>query len=174
VLRAAATEAPPVASTSKPAGPIIMNGQILHSLTPKRLELVNGMSEYVEQQVYPLLKPVDKCWQPYDFLPRSEDPDFLDKVRKRRAGAAGRRRAGGAREARDPRRARAARRRRQRRCRDVADTAAPRALARRRAAASFFPLCAKREARANPPPPPLSKSKPHAPRNTHDDHHDTR
>ncbi len=28
----------------------------------------------------PLLKPVDKCWQPADFLPASEDPDFLDKV----------------------------------------------------------------------------------------------
>lgn len=80
---AAATEAPPVASTSKP-GPIIMDGQILHSLPPKRLELVNGMSDYVEQQVYPLLKPVDKCWQPYDFLPRSEDADFMDKVRGRR------------------------------------------------------------------------------------------
>ncbi len=54
---------------------------MLHSITPKRLELVNGMSDYVEKQVYPLLKPVDKCWQPYDFLPRSEDADFMDKVR---------------------------------------------------------------------------------------------
>ncbi len=32
-------------------------------------------------QVVPLLKPVEKCWQPADFLPPSEDPDFLDKVR---------------------------------------------------------------------------------------------
>lgn len=31
-------------------------------------------------QVVPLLKPVDKCWQPADFLPPSEDPDFLEKV----------------------------------------------------------------------------------------------
>lgn len=31
-------------------------------------------------QVLPILKPVDKCWQPADFLPPSEDPDFLDKV----------------------------------------------------------------------------------------------
>jgi acyl-[acyl-carrier-protein] desaturase len=31
-------------------------------------------------QVMPLLKPVDKCWQPADYLPASEDPDFLDKV----------------------------------------------------------------------------------------------
>jgi len=59
----------------------VLNGQVLHSTTPKRLELVNGMSDYVETQVYPLLKPVDKCWQPYDLLPRSEDADFMDKVR---------------------------------------------------------------------------------------------
>ncbi len=31
-------------------------------------------------QVLPVLKPVDKCWQPADFLPDSSDPDFLDKV----------------------------------------------------------------------------------------------
>jgi hypothetical protein len=31
-------------------------------------------------QVTPLLKPVDKCWQPADFLPASEDPDFTGKV----------------------------------------------------------------------------------------------
>ena len=28
----------------------------------------------------PLLKPVDKCWQPADLLPESSDPDFMDKV----------------------------------------------------------------------------------------------
>jgi acyl-[acyl-carrier-protein] desaturase len=32
-------------------------------------------------QVQPLLKPVEKCWQPADFLPPSEDPYFLDQVR---------------------------------------------------------------------------------------------
>jgi hypothetical protein len=46
-------------------------------------------------QVQPLLKPVDKCWQPADFLPASEDPDFMDQVRPpaagRQARSAGRR-----------------------------------------------------------------------------------
>lgn len=31
-----------------------------------------------------MLKPVDKCWQPADFLPASQDPDFLDKVHELR------------------------------------------------------------------------------------------
>lgn len=28
----------------------------------------------------PVLKPVSKCWQPYDMLPKPEDPDFVDQV----------------------------------------------------------------------------------------------
>lgn len=62
------------------ASPIIMNGQVLHSITSERLELVKGLAQHVTDNVYPLLKPVEKCWQPSDLLPPSEDPDFLDKV----------------------------------------------------------------------------------------------
>jgi acyl-[acyl-carrier-protein] desaturase len=38
-------------------------------------------------QVLPILKPVEKCWQPADFLPPSEDPDFLDKVRSQHSSS---------------------------------------------------------------------------------------
>lgn len=136
------------ASASKP-GPIVMNGQVLHSISAERLALVRSLDNFVEEevsqpvlciwtvcwallplslatdlvpgrrqprvrcscavtcnfnlitsacprhdhqlarvsrdhattQVTPILKPVDKCWQPTDFLPPSEDADFLDKVR---------------------------------------------------------------------------------------------
>lgn len=61
-------------------GPIIMDGQVLHSLTPARLELINSMGEFAAEQVVPLLKPVDKLWQPQDFLPDPESPDFLDAI----------------------------------------------------------------------------------------------
>lgn len=80
----AVAEAPPAAA--KP-GPIIMDGQVLHSITEARLDLVKSIGGYVEEQVMPMLKPVDKCWQPADFLPPSEDPDFEDKVRELRARA---------------------------------------------------------------------------------------
>jgi len=83
VTRAAAVDAP-----AKKQGPIIMNGQVLHSLTAERLDYVRSMGDFMEKQVQPLLKPVEKCWQPYDLLPRSEDPDFMDKVRDLRARAA--------------------------------------------------------------------------------------
>ncbi len=44
----AATERP--RSAAQP-GPIIMNGQVLHSITQERLELVKSLGPYMEQQV---------------------------------------------------------------------------------------------------------------------------
>nr|ABP57425.1 stearoyl-ACP-desaturase [Haematococcus lacustris]ABU84867.1 stearoyl-ACP-desaturase [Haematococcus lacustris] len=82
-----AVVAEPKLLVSKPS-PIILNGQIAHSITHERLELVRGMGDYMEANVVPLLKPVDKCWQPNDLLPHSEEPDFLDKVHDLRKRAA--------------------------------------------------------------------------------------
>lgn len=75
--RAALVETP----TKAAQGPIIINGQVLHSITQERLELVGSMDDYVEREIVPLLKPVDKCWQPTDYLPAPEAPEFLDAVR---------------------------------------------------------------------------------------------
>nr|QKY14962.1 plastid acyl-carrier-protein desaturase/stearoyl-ACp-desaturase (STAD) [Polytomella parva] len=61
-----------------------MNSQILHSLTPARLECIRNIEDKVEKTVLPLLKPVEKCWQPSDYLPDPKDADFLDKVRELR------------------------------------------------------------------------------------------
>lgn len=82
-----AVQTPAAAHVAK-QGPIIMNGQILHSISAERLAIVKSMDQFVEDEVTPLLKPVDKCWQPADFLPNSEDPYFLDELqvlRKRTA-----------------------------------------------------------------------------------------
>jgi hypothetical protein len=38
-------------------------------------------------QVLPLLKTGTQAWQPSDFLPASNDPDFEDKVRGSRGAA---------------------------------------------------------------------------------------
>lgn len=69
-----------VAAPTTNQGPIVMNGQILHSLTPARLEIIQSMDTFAAEHVVPLLKPVDKCWQPQDYLPDPESPDFLDAV----------------------------------------------------------------------------------------------
>lgn len=69
-------------------GPIILNGQLAHSLTRERLEVVRSLDDWAESDLIKLLKPVDKCWQPTEFLPDSADPDFEDKVRELRKRAA--------------------------------------------------------------------------------------
>ena len=53
---------------------------MLHSLSKERLELVNSLEPYVRERVMPLLKPVEKCWQPADFLPDPSKGDYLDQV----------------------------------------------------------------------------------------------
>lgn len=106
--------AAPAKEAHAPAqGPIILNGQVLHSSTAKQLEIVRdlGSSGYLQKQVragqrqqqqrasrphvlvlthsrmfpqvLPLLKTGTQAWQPSDFLPASNDPDFEDKVRQR-------------------------------------------------------------------------------------------
>jgi hypothetical protein len=93
-----------------------MNGQVLHSSTEKQLELVRHLSKsgYLQKQVghaaapcpclshkvagadpvvllqvLPLLKTGTQAWQPSDFLPASQDPDFEDKVCVEGGGGAG-------------------------------------------------------------------------------------
>lgn len=57
-----------------------VHAQVLHSLSKERLELVNSLEPYVRERVVPLLKPVDKCWQPADYLPDPSKGDYLDQV----------------------------------------------------------------------------------------------
>eukprot|EP00891_Asterochloris_glomerata_P004275 jgi/Astpho2/4275/Aster-05224 len=60
--------------------PTVINGQVLHSISAHQLELLNSMEGYVESEVLSKLKPVEKCWQPADFLPEGNDPDYVDKI----------------------------------------------------------------------------------------------
>lgn len=78
VMRTNAVAAP---EAKAPAGPHIMvRGQVTHSILPERLELIKGMDDFAEKEILPLLKPVDKLWQPQDFLPHPESPEFTDAV----------------------------------------------------------------------------------------------
>lgn len=73
------------APDTKPAeGPIILDGQVLHSIEPHRLDVVRSMEKdgWVERELMKMLKPVEKSWQPADYLPDGADPDFIDKVRE--------------------------------------------------------------------------------------------
>ncbi|KAK3233316.1 hypothetical protein CYMTET_56379 [Cymbomonas tetramitiformis] len=61
----------------------------MHSTTQDQLEVVTSLNDFAAGELMGLLKPVEKCWQPQDYLPDPESPDFLDQVadlRKRSAG----------------------------------------------------------------------------------------
>ncbi|KAL3150752.1 Stearoyl-[acyl-carrier-protein] 9-desaturase 7, chloroplastic, variant 3 [Trebouxia sp. C0010 RCD-2024] len=85
VQASAIADAPPAHTSrvsEKPLGegPTVINGQVLHSLSKERLALVNSLEPYVRERVMPLLKPVEKCWQPADFLPDPSKGDYLDQL----------------------------------------------------------------------------------------------
>ena len=81
VESAPASEAQSSNGTAK-QGPTVINGQILHSIEPARLDVINSLERegWVERELMKMLKPVEKSWQPADYLPDGADPDFLDKV----------------------------------------------------------------------------------------------
>ncbi|KAG8371183.1 hypothetical protein BUALT_Bualt13G0060500 [Buddleja alternifolia] len=52
-------------------------------MPPKNVEVFKSLESWASTNVLPLVKPVDKCWQPIDFLPDPARPvnEFLDEVR---------------------------------------------------------------------------------------------
>ena len=73
---AAAAEAPPK------EGPIILDGQVLHSIEPHRLDVINSMEKdgWVDRELSKMLKPVEQSWQPADYLPDPASDTFMDEV----------------------------------------------------------------------------------------------
>ncbi|XP_074563258.1 LOW QUALITY PROTEIN: stearoyl-[acyl-carrier-protein] 9-desaturase 1, chloroplastic-like [Curcuma longa] len=61
-----------------------------HSMPPEKVEVFRSLESWAERELLPLLKPVEKCWQPTDFLPDSSRPteEFEAEVRELRARAA--------------------------------------------------------------------------------------
>lgn len=78
--RAVASPAP-----ASSAGPTLVVApdaeQAMHTITEERLELVRGLTDFAENDLLPILKPVDKCWQPQDLLPDPESDGFLDELK---------------------------------------------------------------------------------------------
>jgi acyl-[acyl-carrier-protein] desaturase len=40
------------------------------------------LSKEMDDIIETYLKPIDENWQPADFLPQSNDPNFLDEVKE--------------------------------------------------------------------------------------------
>ncbi|KAK6157282.1 hypothetical protein DH2020_011530 [Rehmannia glutinosa] len=69
----------PISAVAKLPPPTLRH----HSMPPEKVEVFKSLEPWVSKHVLPLLKPVDKCWQPSEFLPDSTKPvnDFMDEVR---------------------------------------------------------------------------------------------
>lgn len=79
---------PPPSAVAAPPRP---HQSITHSMPPEKMEIFKSLEPWASKWILPLLKPVDMCWQPNEFLPdpARRDTDFFDEVRALRERAAG-------------------------------------------------------------------------------------
>ncbi|XP_055830520.1 stearoyl-[acyl-carrier-protein] 9-desaturase 6, chloroplastic-like [Solanum dulcamara] len=56
--------------------------QVTHSMPPEKLGIFKSLESWVSKNILPLRKPVEKCWQPIEFLPDpSQGPNaFAEEV----------------------------------------------------------------------------------------------
>ena len=62
---------------------------VMKGLTATRRAVIEDMSGFAAGELSTLLKDPDTNWQPQDWLPNPESVDFLDQVRARDGGNAG-------------------------------------------------------------------------------------
>ncbi|GLJ25040.1 hypothetical protein SUGI_0479250 [Cryptomeria japonica] len=63
------------------------HGQVIHSMPPEKIDLFKSLEGWAKDNILPHLKPVEKCWQPSDFLPVASSEGFEDQVRELRKRA---------------------------------------------------------------------------------------
>ena len=78
-------------------GPVVIDGQVAHSMTEQRFEIVQSLEPFLRKEVHDptrdrraihllsfqvlkYLKPVEKIWQPADYLPVPQSENFMDEV----------------------------------------------------------------------------------------------
>ncbi|KAH9326672.1 hypothetical protein KI387_006850 [Taxus chinensis] len=58
--------------------------QVLHSMPPQKIEIFKSLEGWAEDNILIHLKPVEKSWQPQDFLPDPASEGFIDDVKELR------------------------------------------------------------------------------------------
>ncbi|KGN62372.1 hypothetical protein Csa_018662 [Cucumis sativus] len=54
--------------------------QVTHSMPPQKMEIFKSLEDWAEENLLVHLKPVERCWQPQDFLPDSAFEGFHEQV----------------------------------------------------------------------------------------------
>ncbi|XP_054812995.1 stearoyl-[acyl-carrier-protein] 9-desaturase, chloroplastic [Prosopis cineraria] len=61
--------------------------QVTHSMPPQKIEIFKSLEAWAEENILVHLKPVEKCWQPQDFLPEPSSDGFDEQVKELRERA---------------------------------------------------------------------------------------
>ncbi|KAK8519458.1 hypothetical protein V6N13_133381 [Hibiscus sabdariffa] len=61
--------------------------QVTHSMPPQKIEIFKSLEDWAENNILTYLKPVEKCWQPHDFLPDPTSDGFYEQVKELRERA---------------------------------------------------------------------------------------
>ncbi|KAM3759436.1 hypothetical protein ACB098_01G119900 [Castanea mollissima] len=74
---------PPITAVSAATATIALPQRRAHTMPPEKAEVFKSLENWATKSVLPLLKPVEQCWQPQDFVPDPALPfeEFKDQVR---------------------------------------------------------------------------------------------
>ena len=62
-----------------------VNLEVIRPMPPEKVEIFKYMEDWASENILTLLKPVEKSWQPQDFLPDPASNGFLEQVKELRA-----------------------------------------------------------------------------------------
>eukprot|EP00252_Welwitschia_mirabilis_P017129 TRINITY_DN38014_c0_g1_i1.p1 TRINITY_DN38014_c0_g1~~TRINITY_DN38014_c0_g1_i1.p1 ORF type:complete len:402 (+),score=41.48 TRINITY_DN38014_c0_g1_i1:94-1299(+) len=84
---------PPKTETTKSVTinipPRRLQHQGTHSMPPEKIEIFHSLDTWARENLLCHLKPVQKCWQPADFLPDPTSESFYDEVKELRERSSG-------------------------------------------------------------------------------------
>jgi len=67
--------------------PLEVHRQVTHSLPAQKKEIFDSLQPWAKDNLLNLLKPVEKSWQPQDFLPEPSSDGFYDEIKELRQRA---------------------------------------------------------------------------------------
>ncbi|KAH7837631.1 hypothetical protein Vadar_016071 [Vaccinium darrowii] len=56
--------------------------QVTHSMPPEKIEILKSLDGWVEENILVDVKPIEKSWQPSDFLPDPSSEEFDEEVKE--------------------------------------------------------------------------------------------
>eukprot|EP01018_Ginkgo_biloba_P001018 Gb_25465 [translate_table: standard] len=71
-----------VEEVKKPFNPRKSDGRVNHSMAPEKMEIFKSLENWAERNVLVNLKPVERSWQPQDFLPNPSSESFQDEIKE--------------------------------------------------------------------------------------------